>query len=127
MALIQPLCVADPNQGKLVPFEALKAVLEKTLTLSCKDHIADEMENALTAYGKVAFKRVMDNVPMACESVLKSILPKVQNKFKTFTDRELASLLAESQVIVLKRKNLKEKIQGLEEAEQAIEKILGFH
>ncbi len=64
--------------------------------LSMEDHIAQEMQILLSAYGKVAAKRVIDNVPMAIQKRARSLLPAL-DKVLQVTDEELKCLIVEDE------------------------------
>ena len=78
-------------------------------------------------YGKVAAKRVIDQIPMTIErECIQSLLKEIEGNFKR-TDAQLSVLLRESAVLVVNRKKLNDMIFILNEAEKHIESFLGFH
>eukprot|EP01040_Poterioochromonas_malhamensis_P005984 gene5984-6431_t len=114
------------SQNK-VDLNAVLGVLNANEKLSCEDHIAREMELILCAYGKVAAKRVIDQIPMTIErECIQSLLKEIEGNFKR-TDAQLSVLLRESTVLVANRKKLNDMILILSEAEKHIESFLGFH
>eukprot|EP01040_Poterioochromonas_malhamensis_P015369 gene15369-17195_t len=114
------------TDGKLDLKEVL-GLLKANEELSCEDHIAREMELILCAYGKVAAKRVIDQIPMTIErEYLQSLLKEMDDNFKR-TDDQLSILLRESSVLSANRKKLNDMIFIFTEAENNIERFLGFH
>ncbi len=114
------------SQNKLDLNDVL-GLLHANEKLSCEDHVAREMELILCAYGKVAAKRVIDQIPMTIErECIQSLLKEIEGNFKR-TDAQLSVLLRESTVHVANRKKLNDMILILNEAEKHIESFLDFH
>jgi GTPase SAR1 family protein len=114
------------NEKNEIKFEAVEGILKANQNMSCEEHMVTEMEYALEAYGKVAFKRVIDHIPMECEAKISDFLPRVHEKLSNFTDVDLTALFSESKSAVMKRRNLQEKLKQFQKAEEAVQRILGF-
>ncbi len=92
--------------------------------MSCEDHVAYEMELALMAYGKVAGKRIIDQIPMIIEEeFLKTILKELSSCFKC-TDAIIGQMLNEPKHIISKKIKLREDITRLTKTEENVKKIL---
>ncbi|CAJ1946622.1 unnamed protein product [Cylindrotheca closterium] len=60
----------DKTMEKGAVVSAVNLVFERNQARSMDDHMAEEMQHALNAYGKVAEKRFIDTVPMICIEVM---------------------------------------------------------
>lgn len=104
--------------------QSVKAVITSNERMSCEDHVAYEMELALMAYGKVAGKRIIDQIPMIIEEeFLKAILKDLPACFKC-TDAIIGQMLNEPKHIIAKKIKLREDIDRLTKAEENVKKIL---
>ena len=117
---------ADPNNParKLVPLDTIKAFVQANENLSYTEHATKEMKMALSAYGKVAAKRLIDTVPMALESAL---LNKISDQFKASThllDHEMRALFAEPKETAFKRGKYQGIIDDLNQALDAFQTCL---
>ena len=117
---------ADPNNParKLVPLDTIKAFVQANENLSYTEHATKEMKMALSAYGKVAAKRLIDTVPMAVESAL---LNKIAGQFKASThllDSEMRVLFAEPKETAFKRGKYQGIIADLNQALDAFQTCL---
>ena len=91
--------------------------------MSMEDHIAQEMQIVLNAYGKVAAKRVIDNVPMIIQQRTRLWLPALDNALQV-TDEELKSLIVEDERTV---KKVKQDTAEKEKLDIAIKKLEKLH
>ena len=117
---------ADPNNParKLVPLDTIKSYVQANENLSYTEHATKELKMALSAYGKVAAKRLIDNVPMAVESAL---LKKVATHFEASThllDHEMRILFAEPKETAFKRAKYQGIIDDLNQALDAFQTCL---
>jgi hypothetical protein len=82
-----------PADNRDVNRSMIKAVLDGTFNrnqrLSIDDHMAEEMEIMLEAYGKVCFKRVIDKIPMICQKLFRSVSRGIAEVMQGVTDAEL--------------------------------------
>ena len=117
---------ADPNNAarKLVPLDTIKAYVQANENLSYTEHATKEMKMALSAYGKVAAKRLIDTVPMALESAL---LNKIAGQFKACThllDSEMRALFVEPKETAFKRGKYQGIIDDLNQSLDAFQTCL---
>lgn len=104
--------------------QSVKLVITSNERMSCEDHVAYEMELALMAYGKVAGKRIIDQIPMIIEEeFLKAILKDLPACFKC-TDAIIGQMLNEPKHIIAKKIKLREDIARLTKAEENVMTIL---
>eukprot|EP01038_Epipyxis_sp_PR26KG_P016092 gene16092-21861_t len=78
------------------------AIFSKNEAKSCDQHIAEELTFTLDAYGKVASKRIIDELPMLVREMLRLLQQKLQTEL-TFSDAELQDLLAEPKNVTIMR------------------------
>jgi hypothetical protein len=72
----------------------IRNVFERNQARSMDDHMAEEMQHALNAYGKVAMKRFMDTIPMICVDVLQSFPDRINDALSETMDTEIDRLVA---------------------------------
>ena len=125
----------------------VKSVFSRNECKSMLEHVTLEMEITLDAYGnsivlllyvfplilsflflhfflgKVAIKRIIDDVPMVISSMLDSILQQLEDEIKV-TDDQLAHFMEEKADLVYRRELIKEELHKMELARNAIEKVL---
>lgn len=94
---------------------AITSVFQRNQKMSVDEHMADDMQNALDAYGKVALKRFIDVVPMTCGDVLLDFPDKFNACLLLVSDNELEKLISLPPDVVTKRVNLKRKLDDLNE------------
>lgn len=74
-------------------YDQTKAVLDgifnRSENLLIDDHMAEEMEIILAAYGAVCFKRVTDKTPMICQKMFRDVSLGVAEVMQGITDSEL--------------------------------------
>ena len=92
------------------------------MRLSMEDHKLNEMEVILDAYGKVASKRFIDEIPMIAKNMFKAFFRNCRESITT-TDSELEFFMHEGNDIALKRKQLKTKVEALQIAERAVRNL----
>jgi len=98
----------------------LKSIFENMIqqvqrNKSIEDHMEEEMEDALKAYGKVAFKRFIDGVPMICGDTMLSFPEKIRVSLAKVSDEDLEKVLSLSPSDLERRKALKRKLDDLEQ------------
>lgn len=116
--------IKDDNSGKVVQVDAVLRIIDTLFdSLSCEEHMAQEIDFGLRAYGKVAGKRIIDDIPMIIDRCL---LMDISDQFinRQLTDSQLNEILAEDSVIRSHRNDLKEKVIKMEKAKEAIKRIL---
>eukprot|EP01032_Pedospumella_encystans_P016705 gene16705-19051_t len=113
--------------GKTTGVESIiDAAFSNEDKLSMEDHIAQEMQIVLSAYGKVAAKRVIDNVPMIIQERTRALQAALDNalQVKQVTDDELKSLIVEDERTV---KKVKQDTAEKEKLDIAIKKLEKLH
>ena len=81
------------------------------------------MEIILSAYGKVASKRIIDNIPMMIEMFMfEPLITKLKKKIKV-TDVELENMMQEDPTIVNQRKLALTQLKSMEDAEIAFRNL----
>lgn len=80
------------------------------------------MELNLSAYGKVACKRFIDNVPMMAQSMFDNLVNEVQSSL-TFTDEELKCFMEESRDVIHEREQAIEQFKVMEDNENVFRKL----
>ena len=71
----------------------VEAVFDRNQKKSIDEHVAEEMEAVLDAYGKVAMKRFIDLVPMSCRRIFRGSPDAIRQAFDGIGDNELQSVL----------------------------------
>ena len=90
-------------KGKTEGIEGIvQAVFDSVEKMSLEDCIAHEMQIVLDAYGKVAAKRVMDEVPMIFRDQCLQLMPQLDATLQ-FTDKELVALMQEDAAHIVNR------------------------
>jgi hypothetical protein len=101
----------------------IKSFFEQNEKMSIDDHNALEMEIILAAYGKVASKRLIDDIPMISAAFFDHFFKTVRTALQD-ADKDLETIMKEPTHIANKRATLKKKIQDLTVAERAIDEFL---
>lgn len=86
-----------PNTN--VTSDAVRLIINNAFTrqqnTSIDDHMANEMEIVLEAYGKVAAKRINDEVPMIFQKLIISITRLITTISDGILDKDLEKLMIE--------------------------------
>jgi len=98
----------------------LRSVFEKMIrqaqrNKSIEDHMEEEMEDALQAYGKVAYKRFVDGIPMICGDAMLSCPETIRLSLAKVSDEDLEKVLSLSSSDLERREALKRKLNDLEQ------------
>lgn len=88
---------------------------------SLDEHMAEDMQNSLHAYGKVAFKRFADEVPKIGKEVLENYAIKAEESLSDLSEEKLDALISESPENRATYDNLEQKIQVLEQGLKIID------
>lgn len=102
--------------------QTIKSFFEQNEKMSIDDHNALEMEIILAAYGKVASKRLIDDIPMISAAFFDHFFKTVRSALQV-SDKDLETFMKEPTHIANKRATLKKKIQDLIVAERAIDEF----
>ena len=98
-------------------------VFERNQMKSIEEHMAEEMEIVLEAYGKVATRR-QDRVPMICWEVFRTLTSAVQESLWSTTDDVLDECMKECSDFIATHARLSEELEELTKALQVLESIV---
>lgn len=102
----------------------IKNIFERNQNKSCDEHMAEEMQHALNAYGKVALKRFFDTVPMICGDALHDFADAIDSALSGVTDAEVDTLLTAPTDTVAKRAAFVKEVETLERGLHVFSEIL---
>ncbi|KAK3273023.1 hypothetical protein CYMTET_18715 [Cymbomonas tetramitiformis] len=103
--------------------EDLMAEFEKDENMSCEDYVAVEMEIILEAYGKVAAKRVIDQVPMILQRMTRSVESQLQRAFHQITDEQLSEMMYESSDFTTKHARMTAQLKDMDAVRAAFREM----
>ncbi|KAL7538564.1 LOW QUALITY PROTEIN: hypothetical protein ACHAXR_008639 [Thalassiosira sp. AJA248-18] len=118
-----------PNVNSLASTVTLPTSLASTVknvfseTKRVDDHMAEEMQNALNSYGKVALKRFIDNVPMICVEIMQKFADKMNDILSKTTDEEIERFVVAPPNTVDKINKLKRKGDTLDKGIAALSEL----
>lgn len=92
----------------------VKNIFQRNQERSVDEHMAEEMQHALNAYGKVALKRFIDTVPMICVEVMQKFANKMNRILSDTSDDEIERFVTAPSNTVAKMNKLKRKADTLE-------------
>ena len=92
----------------------VKNIFQRNQERSVDEHMAEEMQHALNAYGKVALKRFIDTVPMICVEVMQKFANKMNAVLSDSSDDEIERFVTASSNDVAEMNKLKRKFATLE-------------
>jgi hypothetical protein len=101
----------------------VKNVFTRNQERSVDEHMAEEMQHALNGYGKVAFKRFIDNVPMMCIEIMQKFPVRMNDVLSKTTDDEIDRIVVDPPNIVSERNMLKIKCDTLEKGIVALHEL----
>ena len=102
----------------------INAIFNRNRKRSLDDHMAEDLQHCLDVYGKVAYKRFSDVVPMICKEILVNYARKAEASLSILPDEEkLDELIAESTKLREKYTYLRGKVSALEEGLKSIESL----
>lgn len=104
---------------------ALEAIFDQVECISNEDHMAFDMQIMLDSYGKVASKRVIDEIPMLLQSASRQLVECIKDSL-TLPDSTIKAWLRESQEIEGRRKQIQDEISTMEAALKAFEDLQAF-
>lgn len=91
----------------------VKNIFQRNQERSVDDHMAEEMQHALNAYGKVANKRFIDTVPMICIEVMQKFANSMNRILSDTSDDEIERFVTAPPNTVAKMNKLKRKADTL--------------
>ena len=92
----------------------IQQLFEVNQKRSIDDHMAEEMSNALDSYGKVAFKRFVDSVPMIAVQIMKRFPAMLNDILSDLTDDEIEKLVVAPPGAISDMNALKKEVETLE-------------
>ena len=108
--------------------EAIKTIIdgvfERNEQKTVEEHMAEEMEIVLEAYGHVATKRVIDRTPMICWVLVRSLSSSIQESLWNVTDETLSDCMQVSAEFAKAHQALTEELEEMNMALQLFESIL---
>lgn len=75
--------------------------------------MAEEMQHALNAYGKVAMTRFIDEVPMNCMKIIRKFPKRFSEALLDFQDSDVERLMRVSTTSMTKYKDLTKEVETL--------------
>ena len=103
---------------------AVRNVFERNQKKSVDEHMAEEMQHALNAYGKVAFKRFTDTVPMICIEIMQLFPKKLHKCLSDITDDDIERNVSAPPVVLSRMKTLKEEVEVLGKNIKSIQNLM---
>lgn len=103
---------------------AVRNVFERNQKKSVDEHMAEEMQHALNAYGKVAFKRFTDTVPMICIEIMQLFPKKLHEYLSDITDEEIERTVSAPPGVLSRMKTLKEEVEVLGKNIKSIQSLM---
>ena len=107
-----------PDAGALAA--DITKIVEQNQKRSIDNHMADEMMNALDSYGKVAFKRFVDTVPMIVVQIMKRFPQMLNDILSDVTDENIEKLVAVPPSALSNMNTLKKEVETLEQGIQTV-------
>ena len=108
------------QEGIVYDSQAIKTIMdgvfERNRQKSVEEHMAEEMEAVLEAYGYVATKRVIDRTPMICWEIFRSLSASIQESLWSVTDDTLNKCMQESPEFAKKYQALSEELEEMNKA-----------
>jgi hypothetical protein len=124
---------SSPTLGGLVPMEQtmnkvsigkiLDALRDKNQRKSVDEHMAEDMQSTLDAYGKVALKRFVDGIPMECWNMFREFPLEVDAALLQVTDTDLNRFLVTGKDIQSRRDDLQTDIKELKAGMEVLESL----
>ena len=85
--------------------------------------MAEEMQNALNGYGKVALKRFIDNVPMMCIEIMQEFANQMNSALSDTDEEEIKRLVVAPNNTVAEMSRLKRKADILSKGIDTIREL----
>jgi hypothetical protein len=87
----------------------VEAVFDKNQRKSIDTHMAEQMEHAVDAYGKVVLKRFIDVIPQICWYIIRSFPQQLEKDFRQINDEDLAKRMVDNSSFTRRSKSWKRK------------------
>ena len=88
------------------------------------DHMSEEMQHALDAYGKVAVKRFIDAIPMICIKIMQSFPERINSALCELMDADIDRLVVAPPDCVRAMEEYERKIKALDDGIAASKSLL---
>jgi hypothetical protein len=115
--------VTNETLNKTTVKLAITSIFDRNRAKHIDDHMAEDMEHVLDAYGKVALKRFIDEVPMICGSVLHRYPDHMEESLFNVTADDLRKLVSDSREFKSNFTNVKRKVDDLQEGLKILEEL----
>jgi hypothetical protein len=113
------VALGPPDQDKTMTTAAIhkivKAEFVKNQEKSVDQHMAEQMEHALDAFGKVTLKRFIDVVPSICWENINKFPQRLENELMNTPDEDLLKIMADSSSFKCKFDELETEAKELQE------------
>jgi hypothetical protein len=131
LAVLNSMVTPTTQQNeKVVDGSALLSAVAGVFTANEKksmtQHVAEEMETVLEVYGKVAAKRIIDQVPMLVQKITRDALRSIEKRFANVTDEELLTLIRDRPEFIRQHQRAAEKLKTMEKALAAVKRMRPF-
>lgn len=101
----------------------VKNVFERNQARAMDDHMAEEMQHALNAYGKVSLKRFIDSIPMICIEVMQEFPSQINDYLSNVMDDEIDRLVVAPPEKMRAMKEYDRKIETLDNGIASIKQL----
>lgn len=126
-ALLEGLGLHDFKPTDYLHKSAIKqtvlAIFDRNRDKAIDVHMAEDMEHVLNAYGKIAGKRFMDDVPMICGTVLHGYSEEMETCLWKVSDDEIDEIVVASEKAESDHEYLQSKVNELQSALAIIRKL----
>eukprot|EP00980_Cylindrotheca_fusiformis_P005433 scaffold1157_cov122-Cylindrotheca_fusiformis.AAC.25 len=113
----------EGNMERSAVISIVKNVFERNQGSSMDDHMAEAMQHALNAYGKVTLKRFIDVIPMICIEVMQDFPGRINDILSSVLDEEIEKLIVAPPEKVRAMKEYDRKIETLDKSIAAIKEL----
>eukprot|EP00040_Diaphanoeca_grandis_P022062 m.118044 g.118044 ORF g.118044 m.118044 type:complete len:309 (-) comp28628_c0_seq1:182-1108(-) len=114
--LTQSLVTAQPSVATATIKATIDGVFDRNQRMSIDDHMAEEMETMLEAYGKVAFKRIIDKTPSVILKMTRGICKAAERTLQGITDEQVEMVMAEEPDHITKYASAKKQFDEMNKA-----------
>lgn len=92
---------------------AVRNIFERNQKKSVDEHMAEEMQHALNAYGMVAFKRFIDTVPMICIEIMQRFPERLHKHLSDMPDADIERTVSAHPGVLKKIQKLEDEVATL--------------
>eukprot|EP00240_Pyramimonas_obovata_P003444 CAMPEP_0118928644 /NCGR_PEP_ID=MMETSP1169-20130426/5850_1 /TAXON_ID=36882 /ORGANISM="Pyramimonas obovata, Strain CCMP722" /LENGTH=812 /DNA_ID=CAMNT_0006870673 /DNA_START=258 /DNA_END=2696 /DNA_ORIENTATION=+ len=94
--------------------ELVEGAFTQNERMSCEEHVAMEMQTILQAYGKVASKRAIDEVPMMVQNMRREVVASLQGRLQQTTDLQLREMMFDPSDFTARHARASKKLEDME-------------